>query len=43
MGLEKESSAVFVLDQSGKVLFAHEGKLSPSEIKQVINLVQSNL
>ncbi|PSV19249.1 YtfJ family protein [Photobacterium leiognathi subsp. mandapamensis] len=41
--LRKESSTVFVLDQSGKVLFAQEGKLSPSEIKQVINLVQSNL
>lgn len=41
--LKKENSAVFVVNKAGKVIFAKEDKLTPSEIKEVISLVNNNL
>ncbi len=37
--VKEKSSAVFVLDTEGKVLFAKDGKLSDIEIDQVIGLI----
>jgi YtfJ family uncharacterized protein len=42
-GLQKESSAIAVLDEAGKVLFFKEGKLSGDEINEVIQLIESSL
>ncbi|MCG3864937.1 MULTISPECIES: YtfJ family protein [unclassified Photobacterium] len=41
--LKKESSAVFVINKAGQVIFAKEGKLSTNEINTVILLVKNNL
>ncbi|MEC6798343.1 YtfJ family protein [Photobacterium sp. S4TG1] len=41
--LQKESSAIIVLNQQGKILFQHEGQLSQQQIKQVISLVKISL
>ncbi|WP_375752391.1 YtfJ family protein [Vibrio sp. HN007] len=41
--LAEESSAIIVLDKSGKVLFVKEGALSEGEIQTVLGLVKSNL
>lgn len=38
-GLEKESSAIVVLDKQGKVRFVKEGVLSGAEITTAINLI----
>jgi len=38
-GLEKESSAIIVLDKQGKVRFVKEGVLSGAEITSAINLI----
>jgi uncharacterized protein len=42
-GLEKESSAVTVLDQNGNVLFFRDGKLLEGEVKEVVNLIEESL
>jgi YtfJ family uncharacterized protein len=41
--LKDESSAIIVLDKSGKVLFVKEGALTDSEISQVTSLISANL
>ncbi|WP_194439589.1 YtfJ family protein [Vibrio fluminensis] len=41
--LQPESSAIVVQDKQGKVLFVKEGKLSPAEIQQVLELITQNL
>lgn len=40
-GLKEKESAIIVLDKSGKVKFVKEGKLSASEIQNVIELVRN--
>lgn len=42
-GMAKESSAVFVLDASGKILFAKDGPLSKIEIEDTIKLIESQI
>lgn len=42
-GLEKESSAVFVLDHKGNVLYVKDGQLTTKEINTVINLIKHQL
>ncbi|QGM81101.1 YtfJ family protein [Otariodibacter oris] len=37
--LKEKDSAIVVLDKNGKVQFVSEGKLSPSQIEQIITLV----
>lgn len=39
-GLKAKESFIAVLDKTGKVQFVSEGKLSPTQIKQVIDLVK---
>lgn len=41
--LAPENSAIIVQDKAGKVLYFKEGKLSDSEIEQVLNLVKAQL
>ncbi len=41
--LESESSAIIVIDQSGKIRFVKDGKLSDDEISQVIHLLKQLL
>lgn len=41
--LEPKSSAVGVLDKTGKVLFFKDGKLTDNETSQVIELIKSSL
>lgn len=41
-GLKKESSAIIVLDKSGKVIFFKEGALTADEIKSTLALIQNN-
>ncbi|USD64984.1 YtfJ family protein [Vibrio sp. SCSIO 43136] len=41
--LAEESSAIFVVDQQGTVLFAKEGALTEAEISQVLATVEQNL
>lgn len=41
--LQKESSAIIVLDKQGNVLFIKEGKLTSTEVKQAITLVKENI
>ncbi len=41
--LELKSSAIILLDPSGKVLFMKDGELSQAEIDQVITLINENL
>lgn len=38
--LKREESLIVVLDKQGNVQFAHEGKLSPAQIQQVISLAR---
>ena len=40
-GLQPKESLIVVLDKSGKVKFAHEGKLSEQQMNQVIELVKN--
>ncbi len=42
-GLEKESSAIFVLDANGAILFSKDGALSSAEVKTVLNLIEAEL
>ncbi|MBF0240152.1 MAG: YtfJ family protein [SAR324 cluster bacterium] len=42
-GLEKDSSAVIVLDKEGKVLKFKDGKLSDAEIKDFVQTIKDNL
>lgn len=39
-GLKAKESFIAVLDKTGKVQFVSEGKLSPAQVKQVIDLVK---
>lgn len=41
--LQKESSAIIIMDKTGQVLFVKEGKLTSQEIDQAMDLVQTNL
>lgn len=41
--LKEESSAIIVLDKSGKILFVQEGKLNQESIDNVISLISTNL
>ncbi|BDH47420.1 hypothetical protein TUM12370_34640 [Salmonella enterica subsp. enterica serovar Choleraesuis] len=41
--LEPESSAIVVLDKSGRVQFAKDGALNPAEVQQVISLLHKLL
>ncbi|KDM92544.1 hypothetical protein EA58_06265 [Photobacterium galatheae] len=41
--LEEESSAIIVLDKTGKVVFVKDGQLSDSDIQQVMSKIQSLL
>lgn len=41
--LEKDNSAIIVIDKAGKILFAQEGKLSPQQVTKVIELTKANL
>ena len=40
-GLQPKESLIVVLDKSGKVKFAHEGKLSEQQMNQVIELIKN--
>ncbi len=40
--LQKESSAIIVLDKNGKVVFAKDGALNDGEIKQAIELIHQH-
>lgn len=42
-GMAKKSSAVFVLDGEGKILFAKDGPLSKIEIEDTIKLIESQI
>lgn len=42
-GMAEKSSAVFVLDGSGKILFAKDGPLSDVEIADTIKLIESQI
>ena len=42
-GLEKESSAITVLDQDSNVLFFRDGKLSGSDVEEVVSLIEEAL
>lgn len=41
--LSAQSSAVYILDANGEVLFSQEGALSPQEIDTAINLLQTEV
>ncbi|MDO6707667.1 YtfJ family protein [Photobacterium sp. 1_MG-2023] len=41
--LKEESSAIIVLDQSGKVVFVKDGQLNQSEIQQAMSKIQALL
>lgn len=41
--LKEKESLIVVLDKNGKVKFVQEGKLSPAQINEVLNLVKSLL
>jgi len=41
--LEKDSSAIAVLNQSGEVLFFKDGALTPEEVKSVLELVKTHI
>ena len=41
--LQKENSAIIVLNQKGQILFQFEGQLNHQQIKQVITIVKKNL
>lgn len=41
--LQKENSAIIVLNKKGEILFQHEGRLNHQQIKQVITIVKKNL
>ncbi|MGF1758001.1 YtfJ family protein [Photobacterium sagamiensis] len=41
--LQEESSTIIVLNKTGQVLFVQEGKLTPQEIDQAMELVKTNL
>jgi YtfJ family uncharacterized protein len=41
--LEQKSSAIVLVDASGKVLFAKEGALTPEDINRVITEIKANL
>ncbi len=41
--LKEQSSAIVVLNKDGQILFEHQGALDKAQIKQVIDLVKSNL
>lgn len=42
-GLQRKSSALFVLDNDGSVLFAKDGQLTSIEINRVIELIRSEI
>lgn len=42
-GLQEESSAIMLLDKSGKVLFCKEGALTPDEVSQLLSTIQAKL
>ena len=42
-GLQEESSAIVLLDRSGKVLFSKEGALTKEEINQLLSTIQAQL
>lgn len=42
-GLEKKSSAVIILDKSGKVLFFKDGEMSDEDIKSAISIIKAKL
>jgi predicted transcriptional regulator len=39
-GIQQKSSAVFVLDAAGRVLFAKNGELSDADIQEAISLIE---
>ncbi|SMY37954.1 YtfJ family protein [Photobacterium andalusiense] len=41
--LQKESSAIIVLNKNAQILFIHEGALNQQQIRQVIELVKKNI
>jgi predicted transcriptional regulator len=41
--MKNKSSAVIVLDENGKVLFAKDGPLSEIEVKRTIKLIETHL
>ena len=42
-GMKNKSSAVIVLDENGKVLFAKDGPLSEIEVERTIKLIETHL
>ena len=42
-GLQEESSAIMLLDKSGKVLFCQEGALTSDEVSQLLSSIQAKL
>lgn len=42
-GLAQESSAIALLDKQGKVLFAKDGQLAPTDIDKVMGLIKAHL
>lgn len=40
-GIPKKSNVNWVIDEQGKILFYHEGKLSPKQMQTIIGLLQS--
>ncbi|MDX1303498.1 YtfJ family protein [Photobacterium sp.] len=41
--LQKDNSAIIILNKTGQVLFVQEGKLTPQEIEQAMDLLKANL
>ncbi|GHA65064.1 YtfJ family protein [Photobacterium aphoticum] len=41
--LAKENSAIIILDKTGTVRFVQEGKLSPADMQQALQIVKENL
>lgn len=42
-GLTEESSAIIVLDQTGKILYVKDGEMNPTEIDTVIGIINANI
>ncbi|PKH07270.1 YtfJ family protein [Moritella sp. Urea-trap-13] len=42
-GLTEESSAIILLDPAGKILFVKDGEMNPTEINNVIGLINANI
>ncbi|WP_017222704.1 YtfJ family protein [Moritella dasanensis] len=42
-GLTEDSSAIILLDPAGKILFIKDGEMNPTEIDNVIGLINANI